>query len=103
MKPKCQSSGKAGTQEVGSTQANGSAAAASAQEFHATYNALVGHGFQKADIEAAMEALGHPSLEAALDWLCVQVPPDRLPHRFSGSGPILHELFLLRTVGPRIA
>jgi hypothetical protein len=57
---------------------------ASAEDLADVYDGLVSHGFQKMDIQAAMEAVPHATLEAALDWLCMHVPPVRLPKRFEG-------------------
>ena len=70
-------------QDVGGTQA-ADGKAISAEALRETYDVLLGHGFQKDDVEAAMQALGQPSQDAALDWLCINIPPDRLPSRFAG-------------------
>lgn len=61
---------------------------------------LVLLGFQQADASAAVAAVGAaaaatngggggeeaPSLSAALDWLCVRLPEDRLPKNFAPGG-----------------
>jgi hypothetical protein len=57
----------------------------SAEELGVVYNDLVGYAFQHADIQAALSAVQIPTLPDALDWLCMHVPPERLPHRFAGT------------------
>jgi hypothetical protein len=76
----------ADVQEVGdASAANGESAEATARAYQDVYEGLLGHGFQQVDIETAMAALTAPSLDAALDWLCVHTPPARLPHRFAAG------------------
>lgn len=56
-----------------------------AEELKQIYSSLVGHGFQHADIQAALKAVQPVLANTALDWLCMHVPPDRLPARFAGA------------------
>jgi hypothetical protein len=58
-----------------------------ADELRMIYNDLVGYGFQQADIQVALTTVKGSSLRDALDWLCMHVPPGRLPHRFAGMYP----------------
>lgn len=60
---------------------------ATADELKQIYSSLVGHGFQQGDIQDALKAVHPASDDAALDWLCMHVPPDRLPARFAGNTP----------------
>lgn len=55
-----------------------------ADELKEIYSSLVGHGFQQGDIQAALKAVHAVSADSALDWLCMHVPPQRLPARFAG-------------------
>jgi uncharacterized UBP type Zn finger protein len=68
------------------TSAN-SGADASATDLAAVYDTLVGHGFQQQDVQGALTALKAADTDAALDWLCMHVPPERLPKRFAGAVP----------------
>jgi len=75
------------------------------QHYAALYDTLLEHGFEVEHVQAALAALHSSSaeqqrqhwsqlhastdaasgLEAALDWLCLNVPPAQLPRRFTGS------------------
>ncbi|CAM6038869.1 unnamed protein product [Sphagnum compactum] len=51
------------------------------------YDTLVAEGFSSLQIEQALAALplGVATLEAALDWLCLNLPPSQLPSKFSSG------------------
>jgi hypothetical protein len=75
--------------DLGTNGGNGTEA--SPQDLALAYDHLIGHGFQQQDVQDALKALKGPSVEAALDWLCIHVPPERLPKRFAGAfQPHLH-------------
>ena len=67
-----------------------SSQAAGAESAAALAEELVLLGFQPADAAAAVAAVASaaeaPSLGAALDWLCVRLPEDRLPKNFAPGG-----------------
>jgi hypothetical protein len=65
---------------------------ASADDLADIYDGLIAHGFQTDDIQAAMESVAHPTMETALDWLCMHVPPARMPKRFEGVRVIVKQL-----------
>jgi hypothetical protein len=51
----------------------------------ALYDDLGQLGFQQQHVQAALQhqaTQAMPSLEAALHWLCLNVPPDQLPAKF---------------------
>ena len=75
-------------QDMATGAAGAPAAAASAQDIEETYDGLIAHGFHKEDVHRALEALPAATMEAALDWLCIHAPLERLPKRFEGArGP----------------
>ncbi|OAE31756.1 hypothetical protein AXG93_4874s1190 [Marchantia polymorpha subsp. ruderalis] len=51
------------------------------------YDTLVSEGFSASQIEMGLGALpvGGATLEGALDWLCMNLPPDELPIKFSSG------------------
>eukprot|EP00249_Psilotum_nudum_P011376 c23135_g1_i1 orf=250-4686(-) len=58
------------------------------------YDTLAREGFSSSQIESALQALpvGEISLEDALDWLCLNLPGDELPQKFSsGAGTATDE------------
>lgn len=76
-------------QEPEPTRQDAKARKRSAEELNVVYNDLVGYAFQHQDIQSALTAVQGSSLSDALDWLCMHVPPDRLPPRFAGVPPIV--------------
>lgn len=52
------------------------------------YRDLIGHGFRAVDVREAFRSLRDITEHAALDWLCMHVPPEHLPGRFAGAAPI---------------
>jgi hypothetical protein len=56
----------------------------SADDLADVYDGLIAHGFHRDDIQAAMKAVALPTMETALDWLCMNVLPARMPKRFEG-------------------
>jgi hypothetical protein len=75
--------------EQEAAEQNAAAAPGSAQAYEDAYEGLLSHGFQQDDIKAALLALNTPQLDVALDWLCLNVPPGRLPKRFAGARAML--------------
>lgn len=73
------------SQDASDTPAAAQQSTTTAEELKQIYSSLVGHGFQQADIQAALKAVQPVSANTALDWLCMHVPPDRLPARFAGA------------------
>lgn len=57
-------------------------------QYTAVLDALLGHGFSTEQAESALRALplGGASVPAALDWLCLNLPPSQLPRRFAAGG-----------------
>ncbi|KAK3263400.1 hypothetical protein CYMTET_27791 [Cymbomonas tetramitiformis] len=54
------------------------------EKLHDIYGGLERMGFKQAQIEAVLRALpGVRSQEAALDWLCLNTPPEELPQKFA--------------------
>lgn len=80
-------------QEPEASRSDAKARKRSAEELGTVYNDLVGYAFQHADIQAALTAVQGSSLPDALDWLCMHLPPERLPHRFAGTPPSPHSTY----------
>jgi len=75
-----------------SQQQPAAAPAASAKQlqrqYAGTYSRLVEYGFAAQQVQAALRALplgACAGVEAALDWLCLNLPQNQLPRRFAGA------------------
>lgn len=75
--------GEAGADGWSSLDSAGTAGTAGPQQAAALSEELVLLGFQQQDAAAAVAATGSDSLSAALDWLCMRIPEERLPKNFA--------------------